>query len=273
MGEGDMRSRYALNLSKLYERVGTACERSGRDPASVEILLATKTRTPEQIRCAVDEMRVPLIGENAVQEVVIKASALQDLPAMRHFIGTLQKNKVKALLDPVNQISCIHSVDKLSLAKEIHRRHEQMQIPKPLGILIQVNTSKEDSKGGCPSAQAVDLVKDIASLYGDRVSIQGLMTISAVGGDDTATRECFRQLQLLRAEVESLSLPGVSMGVMSYGMTGDFEVAIEEGSTLIRLGTMIFGERNYPKQQAPELPAMEPPPVPPGCPSASTGTV
>lgn len=227
------------NIGVIRERIHNACIRSGRDPDEVRLLLATKTVPPERIRVALQAGET-LIAENKVQEVKEKYEALKTIPHESHFIGHLQSNKIRDLLKC--GVSCIQSVDRAGLAEKLHRR--LVFENRKMDVLVQVNTSGEESKFGVPPANAVELVKTIASF--DTLRIRGLMTIGLFSAETEKVRRCFRLLRELRDETAALQFPGVAMKELSMGMSGDLETAIEEGATIIRVGTAIFGQRATP---------------------------
>lgn len=226
------------NLKSVRERLERACQRAGRDPAEVKLLLATKTVPPERIKRAVDAGE-RLLGENRSQELREKYDAMADSDVEWHFIGHLQRNKVNEVL---RYATCIHSVDRLRLGNRLHNR--LTTLGRKMNILVQVNTSYEDSKFGIAPENAVQLVEQLAQL--DTLQIKGLMTIGKFGVEAEETRKCFQLLRTIRDDIIARNIPGVEMDEMSMGMSGDLEIAVEEGSTLIRVGTAIFGEREYP---------------------------
>lgn len=228
------------NLSVIKQRIATACERSGRDVGDVKLLLATKTVPAERIQTAI-ELGSNLLGENKVQELKEKAPMLNEseLDFNYHFIGHLQSNKIK---DVVKYASCIQSVDRLSLAKKLQKRLELED--KTIDVFIQVNTSREESKFGCAPEDTLELVKQVALL--DRMNIKGLMTIGLFSANEDEVRPCFQILKKLQQEIHTLNLDNVDPKELSMGMSGDLEIAIEEGATIIRVGTAVFGERQYP---------------------------
>lgn len=228
----------AFNIRVLRERIKTACLHSNRNPNDIQLLLATKTVLPPRIIEAFNE-GITLIGENKAQELTEKYEALQTIPHETHFIGHLQSNKIK---DVIRCAHCIQSVDRFDLAKKINTRLAAQN--RSIDILIQVNTSMEESKFGCPPSDAADLVEAVSQL--DHLHIRGLMTIGLFSSNKDAVRACFRRLMEIRKTVIKKNIPNVSMDVMSMGMSGDLEIAIEEGSTLIRVGTAVFGSRAYP---------------------------
>lgn len=220
------------NLSVLRERVVAACRTAGRDPDDVEVLLATKTVPAEQVAVAV-RAGARLIGENRVQELAEKDEQLAGLPYVRHFIGHLQTNKVNQVL---RYVSCIQSIDRVELADRIQRRLETLD--RSVDVLVQVNTSGEDSKFGVPPDDAVDLVRDVVER--DRLRVRGLMTIGLPADDPELVRPSYRSLRAVRDRVRD---EGRDLPVLSMGMSGDLELAIAEGATIVRVGTAVFGRR------------------------------
>lgn len=201
-------------------------------------MLVTKTVSVANIQEALD-CGYSLIGENKVQEALQKLELAERNPELDfHFIGHLQTNKIK---DVIRFATCIQSIDRLKLAQLLDRQLQQEN--RKMDILIQVNTSYENSKSGVAPEQAVDLIREISTM--PSLKIRGLMTIGLLTEDEQQVRRCFRQLRAIREEVLHLQLPGVEMDVLSMGMSGDLEIAIEEGSTMIRVGSAVFGERSY----------------------------
>ncbi len=233
-----MSDEIKMNLQAVHKRIESACAKCGRNPGEVRLLMATKTVEPERILQAMSYGEM-LIGENKVQELAEKFEALSSVKHETHFIGHLQTNKIKEV---IKYADCIESVDRFELAEKLSKRLQAEN--RSIDILIQVNTSAETSKFGCAPEQAVPLTEKIAAL--PNLNIKGLMTIGLFSDDNGKVRECFKLLQKIRKDIEAKHLPDVSMKVMSMGMTGDLEIAIEEGSTLIRVGTAIFGKRVYP---------------------------
>lgn len=224
------------NISTVRARMAAACERSGREPGSVRLLLATKTVDPPAIRVAI-EAGEKLVAENRVQEVRPKFEALEDLEYERHFIGHLQSNKINALLP---YVTCIQSLDRMSLANKLQKKLEREGETRE--VLLQVNTSGEDSKFGLKPEQLPDFARQVSQL--DALKVKGLMTIGLFTDDIELARPSLGRLRELRDQVRELNLEGVEMNELSMGMTGDLEVAIEEGSTIVRVGTAIFGSRD-----------------------------
>ena len=227
------------NIRTILLRIENACKKCNRNPNEVRLLLATKTVTAECIKIAL-EAGCTLIGENKVQELREKYDELKALPHEHHFIGHLQTNKVKDMLK--YGVSCIQSVDRLDLAQKLHQR--LLSENKTMEILIQVNTSDEESKYGVHPDKAIELIQEAAQL--ETLKIRGLMTIGLFSAETEKVRRCFRILKKLQKRIESLHIPNVEMKELSMGMSVDLETAIEEGATMVRIGTAIFGQRQYP---------------------------
>lgn len=226
------------NLNIIRNRIATATGKAGAAAGSVRLLLATKTVSAENIKLALDAGE-NLIGENKVQELKEKDELLRTLPVERHFIGHLQTNKIK---DVLKYVSCIQSVDRPELAEKLHQRllYENRKIE----VLVQVNTSFEESKFGAHPDEALKLIETVRSF--DTIHVKGLMTIGLFAADPEQVRPSFRLLREIRDEAlrRNLLLPGDD--TLSMGMSGDLETAIEEGATIVRVGTAIFGQRQYP---------------------------
>jgi len=227
------------NIRKILSRIENACKKCNRNPNEVRLLLATKTVTAERIRIAL-EAGCTLTGENKVQELREKYEELKALPHDHHFIGHLQTNKIKDILK--YGVSCIQSVDRLDLAQKLHQR--LLSENRTMEILIQVNTSDEESKYGVHPDKAIELIQEVAQL--ETLKIGGLMTIGLFSAETEKVRHCFRILKKLQQRIESLQIPNVEMKELSMGMSSDLETAIEEGATIVRVGTAIFGQRQYP---------------------------
>jgi len=224
----------ADRLKIVQDRMARAAERAGRRAEEVTLVAVSKTRTVAEVEEAL-RAGVEVLGENRVQEAEEKHGAVS-LPARWHLVGHLQTNKARKA---VEIFDLIHSVDSLHLAQEIDRRAERMG--KVADVLVQVNTSGEGSKSGVGPEEALDLIGAVSGLKSVRV--QGLMTIGALGAEGDRARPFFVALREVRDRVAAAQIPGVWMDHLSMGMTGDFEAAIEEGATLVRVGTAIFGER------------------------------
>ena len=227
------------NLKVILKRMENACLKSNRNPAEVRLLLATKTVSADNIKIAIEAGQT-LIAENKVQEVKEKYEALKSFAHESHFIGHLQSNKIKDLLK--YDISCIQSLDRLDLAQKLHQR--LLVEKKTMDVLIQVNTSNEESKFGVPPDQAIELIQQVSEL--GSLKIKGLMTIGVFSSETEKVRKCFQLLKKIQQEAIALTISNVDMKELSMGMSGDLETAIEEGSTIVRVGTAIFGQRIHP---------------------------
>lgn len=223
------------NVETVRNRIREACLRCGRNPEDVRPLAVSKTFAVHRIQEAIDA-GVFEFGENFVQELKEKRQQLPDSRIRWHFIGHLQTNKVKYIAE---YIHLIHSVDSLHLAEEIARRAEKVN--RTIDVLIEVHTTEEATKSGVMPSEAVDLIKSISGLR--RVQVNGLMTMGPFSDDPNDSRPSFRQLVDIKKKVLQEGIENVAMSELSMGMTHDFEVAIEEGATIVRLGTAIFGER------------------------------
>lgn len=227
------------NLSHIRERINIACKNAGRKPEEVKLLLATKTVSPEKIKVAIAAGST-LIAENKVQELKEKYEALKDVPHTSHFIGHLQTNKIKDVLKC--DVACIESIDRIELAEKLNSRLQLEN--KTIEVFIQVNTSNEESKFGIAPHEAVALTTQVAQL--PNLKIKGLMTIGLFSTEIEKVRPCYQLLKKIQQEIIELNLSGVEMKELSMGMSGDFETAIEEGATIVRIGTSVFGKRIYP---------------------------
>lgn len=227
------------NLNVILKRIENACINAGRNPKEVKLLMATKTVSTDRIKIALQTGQT-LIAENKVQEVKEKYEDLKNIPHTSHFIGHLQTNKIKDILK--YGVQCVQSIDRLDLAEKLHQK--LLAEEREMNILIQVNTSNEESKFGVSPENTLDLVKEISTL--STLKIKGLMTIGLFSSDEERVRTCFQLLKSLQQKITNLNLPNVEMKELSMGMSGDLEIAIQEGATIVRVGTAIFGERIYP---------------------------
>lgn len=221
------------NLARVYGRISRAAERAGREASSIHLIAVSKTRPLSMIEEA-RRAGVTDFGENRVQEALEKICA--DDGTTWHLIGPLQRNKAKFA---ARAFDMIHSVDRLSLGQELDRRLQSAGRVMP--VLIQVNTSSEETKAGVEPDRALELAEQLSALSG--LSVRGLMTIPAFTSDPEDARPAFRLLRETRNRIASAGITGVGMNVLSMGMSHDFEVAIEEGADMIRVGTAIFGAR------------------------------
>jgi hypothetical protein len=239
MRNGDSRNADAIarNVCEVLDRIGRAAIRAGRRPETVRLVAATKSVPAERIRRAIDA-GVRLIGESRLQEALPKIGALSDVRNVRwHFIGQLQRRKVKAV---VGTFELIHSVDSVELAAEIDRRAGDAGIRQD--VLLEINVGREATKAGFAPDEAADAVAAIEAM--PNLAVQGLMAVPPPGPDAEASRPYFRTLRELAVALASPGLRLVRMEELSMGMSQDFEVAIEEGATLVRVGTALFGERH-----------------------------
>ena len=222
------------NLKDVQRRIGEACRRSGRDPKEVTLVAVSKLKPLSDIEELAEAGQMEY-GENYVQELCEKHEKVSR-PVNWHMIGHLQRNKVKYLID---KVVLIHSVDSLSLAEQIEK--EAAKRGKTAEILIQVNVAHEETKYGLDPQTVIDLADQISRL--PHVHIRGLMTSAPYVSDPEENRGYFRALHQLFIDIRRKNIDNISMDILSMGMTNDFEVAIEEGATMIRVGTAIFGER------------------------------
>jgi len=223
------------NLYDVTEKLDIALKISGRNREDVILLAATKTVDPETVNYALSK-GIKYIGENKVNELLSKDDMIND--CHRHFIGHLQTNKVK---DVINRAQMIESVDSIKLAKEISRL--AVKNDKTMEILIEINIGGEESKWGFTPEKAEDAVREIAALPNLRV--KGLMAIPPVSENREDSRKYFRKMNKLFIDISSKKIDNSSMDILSMGMSGDFDIAVEEGANLIRLGTALFGGRVY----------------------------
>ncbi len=224
------------NIEIVEKNIQAACDRAGRDRQSVTLIAVSKTKPVSDIRQAMEAgMRV--FGENKVQEIRDKTQEITDNVDF-HMIGHLQANKVKYL---PGKVVMIHSVDNVKLAMEIEKQFAKADMT--VDVLIEVNMAGEDTKFGLSPKEAADFVKEISSL--SHLNIRGLMTIAPYTDDPESNRIYFKGLRELKDSINAMDIPNVHMDTLSMGMTGDYEVAIEEGATFVRVGTGIFGERQY----------------------------
>lgn len=225
------------NLQQVEENIKKACEKAGRNRDEVTLIAVSKTKPIEMLQEVYDE-GIRHFGENKVQELCLKIEELpQDIEW--HMIGHLQRNKVKYLVG--NHVALIHSVDSYRLAEEINIQAKKKNVIVP--ILVEVNIADEKSKFGISAEDAIQLVEEIAEL--ENIKIKGLMTIAPYVVDSEENRPYFRKIKQLSVDIANKNIHNVDMEILSMGMTGDYMVAIEEGATLVRVGTGIFGERIY----------------------------
>lgn len=222
-------------FTEVQERIERAAADAGRNPGDVKLVAVSKTVPAERVLEGI-EAGITILGENYVQEAKEKNEALYSYPVSWHFIGHLQSNKAKYA---VGLFDLIHSVDSAKLARELDKRAKKVGKVQP--ILIQVNISGEETKSGVDPAQVLALVRDIGAL--ENLSVHGLMTMPPFFNAPEKVRPYFRALKQLQDRIRAESIPRVYMDELSMGMSGDFETAIQEGATLVRVGTSIFGRR------------------------------
>lgn len=224
------------NLKKVQENIRKACKKARRNEEEVTLIAVSKTKPLSDLEEILDAGVIEF-GENKVQELCDKFEHIKS-PVHWHMIGHLQTNKVKYIVD---KVCLIHSVDSLKLASQISKEAEKKQVE--CDVLIEVNVAQEESKFGITTDETLTLIREVAVL--PHVHIKGLMTIAPFVDDPEENRPVFRSLYELSKTVAKEQIPDVSMEILSMGMTNDYMVAIEEGATMVRVGTGIFGERNY----------------------------
>ncbi len=235
MTEKSLVDSFERNLSEIRRNIDEAARASGRKSGDIILLAATKTVAPDFINYAIDR-GIEYIGENRVQEFLSKEK--EYAPCHRHFIGHLQTNKVK---DIVGRVELIHSVDSVKLAREISKQSVKLGIVTD--ILLEINIGNEQSKSGFSVSEAADAVREIAVLEG--VFIKGLMAIPPICENMEDNRKYFCQMHKLFIDIKEQKIDNSSMEILSMGMSDDYAVAISEGANLVRIGTALFGKRNY----------------------------
>lgn len=224
------------NLEIVESNIRKACEKAGRERSEVTLIAVSKTKPVEALREAMD-CGIRVFGENKVQEMKDKNAVITENLDW-HMIGHLQANKVKYL---PGMACMIHSVDNIKLAQEIEKQFAKNDIK--IDVLIEVNMAAEDTKFGLSPEEVIPFVKEISAL--PHLNIRGLMTIAPYTEDPESNRQYFRGLRELKDKINSMELLPQPMDTLSMGMTGDYQIAIEEGATFVRVGTGIFGERDY----------------------------
>lgn len=226
------------NIISIKQNIDDIRKESNRQE-QVNLMAVTKTVDVDKVLEAIDA-GITDIGENKPQELARKYEVIGD-KVRYHLIGTLQTNKVKYIIDKAYMI---HSLDRIALCEEIQKRAEK--IDKVINCLVQVNISKEESKHGLEEEFVIDFIKNVSTNY-KNIRIKGLMTMAPFIDYEEEIRKAFKGLKNLSLEIEDLNLPNVEMDTLSMGMSHDYKIAIEEGATIIRVGTSIFGQRNYNK--------------------------
>ncbi|MCM0668129.1 YggS family pyridoxal phosphate-dependent enzyme [Flavobacterium tyrosinilyticum] len=235
-----MKNDIIFNLIKVHQRIENACKIAERNPEDVQLLLATKTVPAEKIRIAI-EAGETLMGENKMQELRDKNEVLKNLPIERHFIGHLQTNKVK---DVLKYVTCIQSLDRINLADELHKQLQNQN--RKLDVFVQVNTSYEESKFGLAPEDVLSFIKKIKTY--ETLNIKGLMSIGLLDVEKEKMIPSLRLLRTIRDEIYSERIEGLQDLKLSMGMSQDLELAIAEGSNMVRIGTSIFGNRFLGKE-------------------------
>jgi hypothetical protein len=229
-----MEADITANINKIKQRIAAAAARCNRAPDSIKLLAVTKTVPLPAIEQAI-EAGITALGENYVQEAKEKIAVIGGRVSW-HMIGHLQTNKAKYT---VNLFDYIHSVDRLELAAEINKRARL--IARKINILIEINVSGEKTKAGITASEAIELIKNVSML--ESVSVKGLMTMAPYSTNPENSRPYFSELRNLRNKIISEGITNIQMEELSMGMTDDFEIAIEEGATIVRIGRAIFGQR------------------------------
>ena len=230
----------ADNYRQVLNNIQDACQAVGRDPKEVTLVAVSKTKPVEMLQQVYDA-GARVFGENKVQEIMDKYDHLPG-DIRWQMIGHLQRNKVKYIVDKVDMI---HSVDSYRLAQTIETEAAKKNVT--VSVLLEVNVAEEESKFGLKMDEVLPLVQQISEL--PHVQVKGLMTIAPFVSNPEDNREIFRKLKKLSVDIEAKNINNTTMSVLSMGMTGDYEVAVQEGSTMVRVGTGIFGERNYATRQ------------------------
>ncbi|MBE6886989.1 MAG: YggS family pyridoxal phosphate-dependent enzyme [Ruminococcaceae bacterium] len=224
------------NVEIIRYEINETCAKAGRNPEDVLLMGVSKTKTAQDVEAAI-KAGITLFGENRVQELVQKSEMFQKYNVPCHIIGSLQTNKVK-YLPPLTD--CIQSVDSLKLAKEIDKQY--LKAGKSANILVEVNIGEEESKGGIQLETAYEFIHEISELQG--IKVKGLMCVPPICEGDLV-RKYFAQMYQLFVDIQSKNVDNVNMDILSMGMSDDYKYAIMEGSNLVRVGSKIFGKRNY----------------------------
>ena len=226
----------AANVQSVLKSIHAAMVQAGRDPHTVQLVAVTKYVEAERVRLAISA-GIKICGENRLQEAEAKMEAIGESPGLSwHFIGRVQRRKLKSM---VGRFSVIHSIESLEHIEELQRRAEERQLQQ--SILLQVNIENESTKGGFSVPDLFNTMPAIARL--SHVKVDGLMAIPPREEDPEAMRPYFRKLKILAEEIDALHLPGVDMKELSMGMSNDYPIAIQEGATMVRIGSAVFGAR------------------------------
>ncbi|NYB74119.1 YggS family pyridoxal phosphate-dependent enzyme [Sedimentibacter hydroxybenzoicus DSM 7310] len=229
------------NIDGILERIADVCERSGRNPDDITLIAVSKTVNADRAREAV-EAGIVNLGENRVQELTDKYEKLSDTEVKWHMIGHLQKNKVKYIID---KVELIHSVESIELANEINKRAEKNNLK--VNILVELNIGEEESKFGISEESVYDFVKSLEQF--ENINVLGIMTVAPFAEDPEEIRWVLKKMKVIFDKLSSMNIKNSNMKFLSMGMTNDFEIAIEEGANIIRIGTAVFGERTYKEEE------------------------
>lgn len=226
------------NIENIRKNIDAACKRSGRDPKDVLLLAVSKTVDVDRIKVAVD-CGLDSLGENRVQEIMEKYEPMGE-NVKWHLIGHLQTNKVKYIID---KVELIHSVESIKLAEEINKQAKKHNLV--MDVLVEVNMADEESKFGVKPEETESFIRELALM--DNIRVRGLMTVAPNVENGEENRVYFRNMKQLLVDINAKNINNINMDILSMGMTGDYETAVEEGATIVRVGTGIFGKRDYTK--------------------------
>ena len=229
------------NIDSIMKKIDTACKKTGRNPKDITLLAVSKTVESDRAKEAV-EAGIKNLGENKVQELIKKYEELKDIDVKWHMIGHLQKNKVKYIID---KNILIHSVESLSLAEEINKRAKNSNLTAD--VLIELNIGEEESKFGINEENVYDFIRSMEQF--ENIRVLGLMTVAPFCENPEDVRWVFKTMKNIYSKISIMNLRNTEMKYLSMGMTNDFEIAIEEGSNIIRIGTAIFGARKYKEDE------------------------
>lgn len=226
------------NIENIRKNIDAACKRSGRDPKDVLLLAVSKTVDVDRIKVAVD-CGLNSLGENRVQEIMEKYEPMGE-NVKWHLIGHLQTNKVKYIID---KVELIHSVESIKLAEEINKQAKKHNLV--MDVLVEVNMADEESKFGVKPEETEGFIRELSLM--DNIRVRGLMTVAPNVENGEENRVYFRNMKQLLVDINAKNINNINMDILSMGMTGDYETAVEEGATIVRVGTGIFGKRDYTK--------------------------
>lgn len=226
------------NIENIRKNIDAACKRSGRDPKDVLLLAVSKTVDVDRIKVAVG-CGLNSLGENRVQEIMEKYEPMGE-NVKWHLIGHLQTNKVKYIID---KVELIHSVESIKLAEEINKQAKKHNLV--MDVLVEVNMADEESKFGVKPEETESFIRELALM--DNIRVRGLMTVAPNVENGEENRVYFRNMKQLLVDINAKNINNINMDILSMGMTGDYETAVEEGATIVRVGTGIFGKRDYTK--------------------------